>query len=407
MSLAQKILLALLSLLILGVLLLIYSSPPAVDWSPSYEQNDSRPLGSEVFYDQVKKKSGNWKDVNLPPFEAIRDLPQDATYIFINQYFTTDPDEFGLMLDWVRSGGHLFISASNISPVLLDSLGLKEHTLSEEFEAERIFTLSLESPMTLSQPATYNQYHAGQYFQWGDAVQVQTLGNIQEKSSIDAVGAKPNFIQLRKGNGIITLHAFPEAFSNYFLLDNTNKSYTEQVLGTWDTNHRVLLDHYIKAGKVTNSSPLYLVLGNPYLKAAYFTCLVLLVLWVLFEGKRRQKAIRVITPPKNQSLEFAKTISSIYLNRQDMTQLGQLQLKLFWYYCRTKFNVHGENMEEVANLLAIKSGVSLKETRDLIRQLAQFEAKEQLNPQDIQLINQLIEDFKSKQTYGRNAQPAG
>lgn len=407
MSLDQKILLTLISLLILGVLLLIYSSPPAVDWSQSYEQSDSRPLGSEVFYDQVKKKPGDWEDVNLPPFEAIRDAPSEATYVFINKYFTTDPDEFGLLLDWVRNGGHLFISASHLSALLLDSLGLKENKLSEEFQAERVFNLSLEIPMILTQPATYNQFHAGDYFQWEDSVQVQTLGKIQDKSNSDTVGLQPNFIQLREGNGLITLHAFPEAFSNYFLLDNSNKPYTEQVLGTWDLNHPVLLDQYIKAGKVTNSSPLYLIFSNPNLKAAYFTCWVILLLWVLFEGKRRQKAIRVITPPQNQSLEFAKTISSIYLNRQDKTQLGQLQLKLFWYYCRTKFKVQGENMEELASLLSIKSGVSLKETQDLFRQLTLLEAKKQLSSQDIQLINQLIQDFKTKQTHGRDLQPAG
>ena len=402
MSKGQKVLLSILSLIILGILLLIFSSPVPVNWSPSYEQNDSRPLGSKVFYDQVKKKSGKWENINLPPFEAIGGVPQHATYVFINQYFVTDPDETGLLLDWVRSGGHLFVSAANISTVMLDSLGLTDHLFPEDFEAERVFTLDLESPMSLSQPATYDQFHNGEYFQWTDSVQVKILGKIQDQNSPDTIGSMPNFIQLRKGNGLVTFHAFPEAFSNYFLLDKVNKSYTEQVLGTWDLSHTVLLDHYIKSGKVTNSSPLYLVLSNPYLKAAYFTCWVLLVLWVLFEGKRKQKAIRLITPPQNKSLEFAKTISAIYLNRKDMTQLGRLQLKLFWYYCRTKFNVHAENREEIADLTAIKSGVSLKYTRDLIRELTIMENKEQLDTQDILLINQLIENFKSKEKHGRN-----
>lgn len=408
MSQGQKILVTLLSLLILGVLFLIHSSPPAVDWSPSYEQNDSRPLGSKVFYDLVKKESGDWRGIHTPPFEAIGEVPEVATYVIINQYFSTDPDECELLLAWVRSGGHLFVSSSSISSVLLDSLGLSEDIFPENFEAERVFDLSLEDPMTLSQSITYDQFHFGEYFKWGDSVQVQTLGKIQANSSLDTVGAQPNFIQVREGKGLVTLHAFPEAFSNYFLLDNTNKSYTEQVLGTWDLNYPVLLDHYIKEGKVAYSSPLYLVLGNPYLKAAYFTCWILLVLWVVFEGKRKQKAIRVITSPQNQSLEFAKTISSIYLNSKDMTELGQLQLKLFWDYCRRTFHLQtGGSKEEIALSLANKSGVHLDETLALVMKLNALEAKAQLNAEDIQQLYQLIEDFKSKQQHGRNLQPAG
>ncbi|MDR7129334.1 hypothetical protein J2X69_001671 [Algoriphagus sp. 4150] len=408
MSKGQKILLMLLSLLILGVLLLIHSSPPAVDWSPSYEQHDSSPLGAKVFYDLVKKESGDWRAIHTPPFEAIGEMPEVATYVIINQYFSTDPDECELLLDWVRSGGHLFVSSSSISTVLLDSLGLSEDIFPENFEAERLFALSLEAPMDLSHSITYDQFHFGEYFQWGDSVQVQTLGKIRAESNLDTVGAQPNFIQLREGKGLVTLHAFPEAFSNYFLLDKTNKSYTEQVLGTWDLNYPVLLDHYIKEGKVAPSSPLYLVLGNPYLKAAYFTCWILLVLWVVFEGKRRQKAIRIITPPQNQSLEFAKTISSIYLNRKDMTELGQLQLKLFWDYCRRTFHLQtGESQEEIAVSLANKSGVHPDHTRALVRQLSVLEAKKLLGSEDILQLYHLIEDFKLKLQHGRNLRPAG
>jgi hypothetical protein len=405
MSRGQKILLIELSLMILGVLFLIHSSPPPVDWTPSYEQNDPRPLGAKVFYDLVKREPGDWENVYSPPFESIGDLPSDATYVFINQYFEPDPEECELLLNWVRGGGHLFVSASGVSSVLLDSLGLSESVYPENFEESRIFSLSLESPMSLSQSITYDQFHFGEYFQWGDTVQVKTLGKIEDKSSRDTVGAQPNFIQLNQEKGLVTLHAFPEAFSNYFLLNKENNVYTEQILGTWDLNHPVVLDHYIKAGKATNSSPLYLVLGNPYLKAAYFTCWILLVLWVIFEGKRKQKAIRVITPLPNQSLEFSKTIAAIYLNSEDMTELGQLQIKMFWDYCRATFYLQTEeSKEQIAISLANKSGVSLSSTQDLVRQLSLLEAKEKLSSVDIQLLYRLIEDFKSKQQHGRNLQ---
>lgn len=407
MSTGTKILFALISLLILGVLLLINASPPPIDWSPSYEQNDSRPFGSKVFYDLLKTVDSTWKDVNRPPFEWVEDAPAPASYVFINDYFDSDPNECEKLLDWVASGGHLFISAARFSNALLDSLTISTKMLPEFFSLTPASVLNLEKPMHLPDSILFEEFYVGTYFQWGDSVAVSPLGNIQSAAASDTLGAQPNFIQIRRGEGLVTLHAFPEAFSNYFLLDKKNKVYTEQVLGTWNLNQPLLLDHYIKAGKNNNGSPLYLILGNKYLKAAYFTCWILLVLWVVFEGKRRQKAIKVIHPPQNKSLEFAKTIASMYLKNPNMTELGHMQIKLFWDYCRTHFLLQiEENKMDGIILLSEKSGVDMDLTKATLKQLTELEKRENLGHEDIQHIHQTIEKFKSQQQYGRKLQHA-
>jgi hypothetical protein len=224
MSRGQKILLGILTSLILGVLLLVYSSPPPIDWSSSYVQDDSRPLGAKVFYDQVKKSNADLRDVNSPPFEAIAEAPQHATYVFVNSSFETDSDETELLLNWVRDGGHLFISASTIPAVFLDSLGIIEDIHPENYEIERRFSLSLEKPMMVLDSIVYDKFHYGEYYEWADSVEVQILGKIKDADAADSVAGKPNFIQLKAGKGLVTLHAFPEAFSNYFLLYQTNSS---------------------------------------------------------------------------------------------------------------------------------------------------------------------------------------
>jgi hypothetical protein len=407
MSTGNKILFSLISLLILGVLLLIHASPPPIDWSPSYEQNDSRPFGARVFYDLIKKSDSTWNDVNRPPYEWIEEAPSQATYVFVNQYFDTDSDECEKLLSWVESGGHLFISAADFSDPLLDSLSIQTTIFPEDFSLTRISQLSLEKPMHLPDSILFEEFNLGVYFKWGDSVQVSTLGKIQSTAASDTLGAQPNFIQIRRGSGLVTLHAFPEAFTNYFLLDKKNKVYTEQVLGTWDLGQPVFLDQYVKIGKNNNLSPLYMILGNKYLSAAYFTCWILLVLWVVFEGKRRQKAIKVIHPPKNQSLEFAKTIAAMYLKQPNMTELGHLQIKLFWDYCRTHFLLQmEENKMDGIILLSEKSGVDLDLTKATVKQLTELEKRENLGQEDIQHIHQTIEKFKSQQQYGRNLQHA-
>lgn len=413
MSKSLRILFFLLSLLIFGMLLLLHSTPPPVDWTPSYSQTDSRPMGAQVFYDLIRKVPGEKSDNLEPPINKVGLAPDDATFVIINQGYTSDPQETKELLNWVRKGGHLFVSARYFAGGILDSLGISagigDFDLPIELnplkpDSTTFSTLSLLSPLDSVDPVTYDRFHQGFYFSWNDSITVDVLGLIQPPSN--SKDFKPNFIQIPMENGLVTLHAFPEAFSNYFLLHPEWKAYTEQVSSTWNWERPIILDHYIKDERGSFFSPLSLILRNKYLKSAYYAAWVWVVLWVLFEGKRKQKAVRLIAPVKNQSLEFAKTIASIYFNRKDMTELGHLQIKLFWDYCRTTFYLSGDpNDPGFLPHLIEKSGQDKGMVIPLIETLRKAEKQSQLTSSDIEVIYQSIQKFKSLHQHGRNLQP--
>lgn len=414
MSKSLRFLFALLSLLILGMMLLLHSSPPPVDWTPSYSQTDSRPMGAQVFYDLIRKVPGVKSDNLEPPINSIGLAPEQATFVIINHGYTSDPQETEELLHWVRTGGHLFVSARYFAGGILDSLGISAGVGDFEFPIEfnplepdstTFSTLALLDPLKSESPVVYDRFHQGFFFTWADSVSVKVLGKIQPPSSSKEL--KPNFIQIPLEKGLVTLHAFPEAFSNYFLLHPEWKSYTEQVSGTWNWENPIILDQYIKDERSSALSPLSLILRNKYLRSAYYAAWIWVVLWVLFEGKRRQKVIKLIPPVKNQSLEFAKTIASIYFNRSDMTELGHLQIKLFWDYCRRTFYLTGEpNDPSFIEHLLEKSGLEESVALPLIEKIRKAEKQAQLMRSDVELIQQNIEKFKSLYHHGRNLQSA-
>lgn len=414
MSKSLRFLFALLSLLILGMMLLLHSSPPPLDWTPSYSQTDSRPMGAQVFYDLIRKVPGVKSDNLEPPINSIGLAPEQATFVIINQGYTSDPQETEELLSWVRKGGHLFVSARYFAGGILDSLGISAGVGDFEFPIEfnplepdstTFSTLAFLDPLKSESPVVYDRFHQGFFFTWKDSLEVKVLGQIQPPS--DSEELKPNFIQVPLEKGVVTLHAFPEAFSNYFMLHPEWKSYTEQVSGTWNWENPIILDQYIKDERSSALTPLSLILRNKYLSSAYYAAWVWVVLWVLFEGKRRQKVIKLIPPVKNQSLEFAKTIASIYFNRSDMTELGHLQIKLFWDFCRRTFYLNGDPDDpSFIEHLVEKSGLDESVALPLIEKIRKAENQTQLMSSDVELIQQHIEKFKSLYHHGRNLQSA-
>ena len=100
-----------------------------------------------------------------------------------------------------------------------------------------------------------------------------------EKDSV--VSRKPNFIKTKFGKGTFYLHTFPQAFTNYNMLLDTNYTYVASVLSYLNVNKNnsssgqnsgtsnkatILWDAYYKTGKSGISSPMHYILSSKHLK---------------------------------------------------------------------------------------------------------------------------------------------
>ena len=120
-------------LLFLGLIIvvgsLVYmeaSKPEPVNWYPSYTTSDKIPLGTYVL-DQLldEKLEDDYRKVNIPPYEQLRDPEFKGNYFFVNNTVDFDPTEVDKILDWVSAGNNLFVSANYHSYSLMDTLKLE------------------------------------------------------------------------------------------------------------------------------------------------------------------------------------------------------------------------------------------------------------------------------------------
>src|SRR5690606_11360340 len=126
-----------------------------------------------------------------------------------------------------------------------------------------------------------------------------------------------NFIQVPMGEGQFLIHLQPEIFSNFFLLAKNNAAHTEQVFSYLEGSKTIYWDNYYKSGKHIDISPLRVLLDNKYFKWAYYFVLLGCLLFIIFEGRRKQRSIPIVQPLTNKTYEYTRTIAGMYLNKKE------------------------------------------------------------------------------------------
>lgn len=310
-------------LAILAMVMLEYSKPKKVNWFPSYAKQHKIPFGTYVFHDQLERlfSDENVVDVNRPPYEYLENQENlQGTYLFVNNNIEFDDVELDALLDWTSKGNTLFIATEAFSKNLIDTLKIKHINL---FNYGTNFYVELKNRQVKKDSLyTFERDDVIHYFNRMDTLQVSALGVVHYSDKIDTLKTKishlvdktrdstllhKDFVNVIKqpfGQGEIILSMFPQAFTNYFLLHTPNQNYTAGLLSYIDGSKPIFLDGYYKSGKKLYISPLRVLLGSEELKWAYYIMLIGVLIYVIFEGKRKQRAIPVITPLRNQTLHL-------------------------------------------------------------------------------------------------------
>lgn len=385
--------------ILLLVLLLTYLQaiePEPVNWNPSYLESDKIALGSFVFYESWKESpSTKMEKVSVPPFEFLNE-EHTGTYFFLNDVLSFDDAELKKLLSWVNDGNTLFLSANSFSQNLLDTLKVQTAIKLPGTDLSSQPFINLVNPkLKQSVPFKYEHEVPLVYFSKIDTLNNTILGISALKSFKGTERTNVNFLKTEFGKGSIFMHSMPQAFSNYFLLSNSNFNYAEAVLSYIDTSKIVYWDRYYKTGKAFYTSPLYILLQNRALKWAYYFALIGSVLFIIFEGKRKQRAIPVVEPLKNQTYEYSGTIADLYLEQKQYKALALKKIHHFYDYIRTRYRIDTSLQNEAFyKEIAAKSDHSIPETDALFKKINELSNKPEITKNELQQLNDVIQSFK-------------
>lgn len=375
-------------------------------------KQDKIPYGTWVAYKELSDLFPNaaiYNNRNAPGYwDSLSMYDDGQALIIITGKFNADENEMKKLISFIEKGNDVFVSARTISYSAGDLMDCRVNMddISSYYGNSERDSLSVY----LSAPPyekNFNYAYPGKSldasFSIYDELTTEVLGQ-------DAQG-RPNFIRLRAGKGNIFIHLAPMAFTNYFLLYKNNIGYYEKALSVinpavtkivWDEYYlnKKLLDE--PNGKKKNW---FTVLmnekngnGDHSFRAAFWLAILLLLLYVLQEMRRKQRPIPVIKKPSNDSMDFVKTIGRLYYDKGDHKNLCRKMTSYFLEYVRNKYKLlTGELDEEFIKNLQYKSGAGEQELRDIVNFIKYSEDAPVLSDKQLADFHRQLESFYKKE----------
>ena len=392
---SYKIILGALLALLAMLIFLEANQKDPVNWYPSYSITDKIPQGTFVFYESLEKVA-KVEQVNIPPFEFLEDTTTTGTYFFLNASVGIDAAELNKLLKWVEKGNTAVISASYISYPLLDTLKITNDQKIRKNGLENIPQYNFANKDLRSEKYyEFNRDHTLEYFDSLNGKQQKVLGiaKVKDDNSVQN-DSLANFVESKFGEGRFLLHSSPQAFTNYFLLDGENFEYAEKFLAYLDLQETIYWDNHYKNGKIIHTSPLYILLSNRYFKWAYYFVIIATILFIFFEGKRKQKSIPVVNPLRNQTYDYTRTIAGMYLDQKDYRTIAQKIRDQFFIFLQKEFKINVKEQKNYRQLIEQQTKISSEEIDQLFDQIKALEVKPSVTKKDIEALNRLIIQFK-------------
>ena len=385
-------------LIFLGAIAIEFSKPKPINWSKTFNETHKIPYGTYIYFNELNQLFPNSeiKEVGVTPFEFFNQSYNNedlnyftgGTYMYIDEMMTIDEVSAQELLDFASFGNDIFIASSYLPEVIKDSLKIKT---ANEYNFTGKAKFYFANPRFSRDSITIDKGLTNVYFSELDSVSSTVVGyqqfNFEEKI---------NFVKVNYGEGHFYLHLQPIAFTNYHLLKKDNQKYIASV-SSYLNDETIYFDSRNKKRNAMSNSKLRFILNNPPLKWAWFIALISLLVFVVFNAKRKQRIVKVIEPHKNTTVAFTKTIGNLYYETKDHNNVIDKKITYFLEHLRRVYFIDTQLLDEkFMKQLTLKSGRKLGAIKKLINLIAHLRAKQLCNEEDLLNLNVAIEDFYKK-----------
>ena len=391
------------------LLFFILMSCNKTNWRENFKEKNKSPFGNYIVYNEAKTLFKDNKITLLKQniydyllFNSDLDSTKINNYICIkHSAYKHTNDGIIKLLDFVAKGNNAFLAFNHFKDTLQSSLKFSTNNLDKNTYSVKDLkvlkgTFELNNKEFSKTSFNFDRNIRRNYFLEYNENSTSILGTIE----VD--GEKvPNFIKIHHGKGAFYLHIQPIAFTNYNLL-NDREEYVENVF-SYLPNASIIWDPHIKSSKHSNkdkedSSNIFkFFLEHKTLTWFLFVVLTGLLLFMLFNARRKQRPIPVIEPLKNSTLAFTQTIANLYLKEQDHKNLVDKKIMYFLEKVRSKYLLNTSNLNtDFIEKLAAKSGNELRRTKYLVNTIIALNKKIQCSEEELVVLNKMIENFLKK-----------
>lgn len=383
----------------------LFNSCKETDWYENYKVRSKAPFGTYIIYNEFSELFYRYEVTYLRKniIDYLREdyIPayDEVNYVCINDdapKITAAAIED--ILSFVAEGNQAFFSLNFFNEDIREALEIELTNL--DVQAYGIPSklkplhgdLYLKNTDFVDQPYSFDRNLRKNYFSAFNPNNTIVLGtqDINGKQ-------EPVFLKVYHGKGAIYLHTQPIVFTNYFML-NGKDQYAENLL-SYLPNRITVWDPQIRGSKTKDApnrseSVFSFFYGHSTLKWFLYVSFFGLILFMLFNARRKQRAIPIITAPKNSTVEFTHTISNLYLKNDNHKSLVEKKIQFFLEKVRRMYLIDTNNLNnDFMEKLALKSGNPLRQTKYLINTIIALHKKQECSEEELIGLHKMIENF--------------
>ncbi|MCG1036798.1 hypothetical protein [Polaribacter sargassicola] len=388
------------------LLLFLLISCNKTNWEENFKEKEKSPFGNYIIYNEASQLLENNNITLLKEniydyliLHSVVDSLETKNYVSIKHSGYKYPVEVvPELLNFVAKGNNVFLAFNSFKDSLKSSLNFTTNNLDKHKnsinELKKLKgTLSFKNSTFSKTSFYFDKNLRRNYFLQYDKKTTTVLGTIK----VDGESV-PNFIKINHGKGAFYLNLHPVAFTNYNLL-NGKEEYAANAFSYLPNKVYTLWDPQIKSSKYADKKEddnniFKFFLEHATLKWFLFVSLIGLLLFMLFNARRKQRAIPVIEPLKNSTVAFTQTIANLYLKEEDHKNLADKKIAYFLEKVRTKYLLNTSNLNnDFIEKLASKSGNDLQKTKYLVNTIITLSNKTECSKEQLIVLYKMIENF--------------
>ncbi|WP_316792979.1 DUF4350 domain-containing protein [Pedobacter frigoris] len=377
------------AILLVVYLVAQYYKPKPTDWTPTYVKEDKIPFGTFILHEQIRNifPDVQVKTTNKRTYNTLKGkVYKNASYLFIASKIDLDKLDLQELMKFMSSGNQVFIAAFDIDNILSDTLKLKS-TSSYNYMKKKSEGINFTNPLLKSQNSYYFKKGLGdQYFSKFDTARAIVLGKNETGNA--------NFLKYPIGKGTLYILPNPQLLTNYSLLMPSGADYAAKVLSYLPPSETLIWDEFNTKPDTSDASVLRVIFRNEHLRWAYYLAVVGLVIFVLFEMKRRQRIIPIVAPLSNSSVDFVKVVGQVYYQQRDNKDIASKKASYFLEHIRSTYHLKTAELdEELQQKLSVRSGVKADTIDQLFNLIKKINGGQKVDDQLLIDFNKLTEQF--------------
>lgn len=388
-------------LLFAAYIFLEVSGPEPLQFDADYTHEDSGPFGSMLLYEMLDDIFPE-QEIEVvrqsPKFEFDPgDMPRGTNMIIIEENFEPDRVETQALLDYVRAGNSLFLAARYFRHPFTDSLD-NFVSYSEDWERYAYY-FGMQSTVPDTPTIILDAI-------FGDTVSYKLLPGIEYSYFYDlqedavplgyAQFGNVNFASIAIGEGNLYLHSVPFMFTNYHMVKWNSHTYISQALSVMPVGP-VYWDEYFKPVRKGANYTIRYVLEDRALRWAWYIFLCTIVLFIFFQGKRRQRIVPVLHPPENATLKFTRTVGQLYLRTGNHKDIAFKKIRYLLDFIRNRYQMDTRKRnQQFLNKLASRSNIPLKDIERLFDTVERTLAMQSVTESHLMDLSRQIDTFYEK-----------